>query len=88
MTDPASGRMPDTHLLRNVQALRDEVTMLRDDVALMRSEIGALALGRDGHDLETLRRLWVEGLASGIAGELDEVIEEVLRTIPGQTSER
>jgi hypothetical protein len=87
MTNLTSEHMPDTYLLRNVQALRDEVIMLRDDVALMRGEIGALAMGRDGHDLETLRRLWAEGLASGIAGELDEVIEEVIRTIPGQKSE-
>lgn len=84
MTDTASAQTVDSRLVGEVQTLRSEVTLLRDDVALMRSELGALV--GTGHvevdARETVRRLWAEGLASGIAGDVDEVVDDILSTIP------
>jgi hypothetical protein len=78
----------DEQLIREVQSLRGEVSLLRDDVALMRSEVGALAAWtRDtadagGNPRETVRKLWNEGEDSGIAGDLDEVVDGVLNRVP------
>jgi hypothetical protein len=67
-----------------------EVAMLRDDVALMRDELGAVAGRRPeasiptGKAEETVRQLWAEGEASGIAGELDDVLDDIVAAIPGR----
>jgi phage shock protein A len=76
-------------ILKEIQGVRADMDRMRNDVSALRSEVAALRQGldaaaqRDG--VAEVRQLWQEGLASGDAGELDEVIDRILDKIPART---
>ena len=77
----------ETAILAELRAVRDrlsqvgeEVSGLRNDVAQLKSVLSVELAEAD--PVMAIRRLWDEGLSSGIAGDLDEVFDEVLAALP------
>jgi hypothetical protein len=76
MTDPSA------LILSEVMAMRADVQRLREEVATVRGELGTLRQSLDEQLAGRLRTLWDEGLASGDAGELDAVLDEIAAAVP------
>jgi hypothetical protein len=72
-------------LLEEIQALRSDIVHLGSEVASLRFEVSRLTASQ-ADDAETpqaaLCRLWDEGLASGDAGDVDDVFDELLAGLP------
>lgn len=72
-------------LLDEVRAMRQDMAHLADELGELRQEVvqlRAAVVPIDEDPVATIRRLWTEGLESGIAGDIDEVFDELLAGLP------
>jgi hypothetical protein len=74
-------------LLDEFRALQSHIVTLGQEVAGLRQEVSRINAVLQHGVVETpkaaIRRLWDEGLASGTAGDLDKVFDNVLAGLPG-----
>jgi hypothetical protein len=79
-----------SELLDTVRALRSEMEHMAEELAGLRQDVlelkSAVTSPSDSDPATAIRRLWAEGLASGIAGELDEVFDGVVAGLPKLTA--
>ena len=67
-------------ILEQIGALRSDLYSMSGELRRLRDEIGDLR--SQGPTAETrLRELWDVGLESGVAGNVDEVFDRVLKTL-------
>ena len=67
-------------ILDQLAALRTELSRMTGEMAELRTEIADLSAAAGPQ--ATIGRLWFEGLASGDAGPLDDVFDDVLARLP------
>ncbi len=67
-------------ILEQIGALRSDLHAVNGEVLRLRDEIADLRLNRPAAE-NRLRDLWDDGLASGDAGDVDEVFDRVLKTL-------
>ena len=67
-------------ILEQIGALRSDLHAMNGEVVRLRDEIADLRIQRPSAE-KTLRELWEDGLASGEAGDMDEVFDRVIKTL-------
>jgi hypothetical protein len=67
-------------ILDQLLALRTELSRMTGEMAELRNKIADLTSASAPQ--AAIERLWFEGLASGDAGALDDVFDEVLARLP------
>ncbi len=73
-------------ILEELSAMRADLANIGRDMARLRGEMAELAstvAGGSAQDpVATVRRLWDEGVSSGVAGDLDDILDDVLASLP------
>ena len=73
----------ESEILAQLRAMRADLSQMSGEMAELRHEVAALrAAATQADPVSAVRRLWDEGLASGVAGDLDEVFDGVVDALP------